>query len=473
MKIPNQKKSSNKLIIILSGFVGLLLLFAIIGKSLGWVGKKKMFEVDMAKVTFETIVEKVSASGMVRPVIEIKISPEVAGEIIELQIKEGDSVKSGDLLLKIRPDNFISSLNRSKANLNQQKANLAASKANLARAEAGFYRSQLEFNRQSLLHKEEMISDAEYELAEANYKIATQDLESAKQTVEAAIYIVKSSQATVDEAQENLMLTNIQAPMTGIVSKLDVEKGETVVGTSQMQGTEMLRIADLNNMEVRVDVNENDIIKISIGDTTLIDVDSYSYLKKEFKGVVTQIANSANNKVSSDAVTEFEVRIKILNDSYQDLLEEMDIIYPFRPGMTASVEIITMTKQNILTVPLSAVTTRQETKKGSLGSKDEGEDEDASYDKRSQDQEDDIQFDSETLEEIVFVHSEGKVKKVKVQTGISDFENIEIISGLSADDEIVTGPFLLVSKRLKDESAVVLREKDRGYQNEDEEDAND
>ena len=187
------------------------------------------------------------------------------------------------------------------------------------------------------------------------------------------------------------MLTNIQAPMTGIVSKLDVEKGETVVGTSQMQGTEMLRIADLNNMEVRVDVNENDIIKIAIGDTTLIDVDSYSYLKKEFKGVVTQIANSANNRVSSDAVTEFEVRIRILNDSYQDLLEEMDIIYPFRPGMTASVEIITMTKQNILTVPLSAVTTRKEIKKDSFESKDEGED--ASYDKRSQDREDEIQFD--------------------------------------------------------------------------------
>ena len=261
----------------------------------------------------------------------------------------------------------------------------------MARAEAGFYRSELEFNRQALLHKEEMISDSEYELAEANYKIATQDLESARQTVEAAIYIVKSSQATVDEAQENLMLTNIRAPMTGIVSKLDVEKGETVVGTSQMQGTEMLRIADLNNMEVRVDVNENDIIKIAIGDTTLIDVDSYSYLKKEFKGVVTQIANSAKDRVSSDAVTEFEVRIRILNDSYQDLLEEMDIIYPFRPGMTASVEIITMTKQNILTVPLSAVTTRKEIKGGSFGSKDEGED--ASYDKRSQDQEDEIQSD--------------------------------------------------------------------------------
>ena len=166
MKIPNQKKSNNRLVLFLSILAGLLLLFAIIGKSLGWVGKKKMFEVDMAKVSYNTIVEKVSASGMVRPVIEVKISPEVAGEIIDLQIKEGDSVKSGDLLLKIRPDNFISALNRSKANLNQQKANLASSRANLARAEAGFYRSQLEFNRQSLLHKDKMISDAEYELAD-------------------------------------------------------------------------------------------------------------------------------------------------------------------------------------------------------------------------------------------------------------------------------------------------------------------
>ena len=471
MKIINQKKSNNRLILFLSVVTGLLLLFAIIGKSLGWVGKKKMFEVDMAKVSFNTIIEKVSASGMVRPVIEVKISPEVAGEIIELQVKEGDSVKSGDLLLKIRPDNFISALNRSKANLNQQKANLAASRANLARAEAGFYRSQLDFNRQSLLHKEKMISDAEYELTEANYKIASQDLESAKQTVEAAVYIVKSSQASVDEAQENLMLTNIQAPMTGIVSKLDVEKGETVVGTSQMQGTEMLRIADLTNMEVRVDVNENDIIKISIGDTTLIDVDSYSYFKKEFKGVVTQIANSANNKVSSDAVTEFEVRIHILNESYQDLLEEMNIVYPFRPGMTASVEIITMTKDNILTVPLSAVTTRKRVTKEYPDT--EGKDDEYSGDKLSQDQEENIQSNSETLEEIVFVHQEGRVKRVQVQTGISDFENIEIIAGLSAEDEVVTGPFMLVSKRLKNNSYVVLREINRKGHSDDEDDAND
>ena len=471
MKIPNQKKSNYRLALFLSVLAGLLLLFAIIGKSYGWVGKKKMFEVDMAKVSLNTIVEKVSASGMVRPVIEVKISPEVAGEIIELQIEEGDSVKTGDLLLKIRPDNFISALNRSRANLNQQKANLAASRANLARAEASFYRSQLEFNRQSLLHKEKMISDAEYELAEANYKIATQDLESAKQTVEAAVYIVKSSQASVDEAQENLMLTNIQAPMTGIVSKLDVEKGETVVGTSQMQGTEMLRIADLTNMEVQVDVNENDIIKISIGDTTLIDVDSYSYFKKEFKGVVTQIANSANNKVSSDAITEFEVRIHILNESYQDLLKEMNIVYPFRPGMTASVEIITMTKDNILTVPLSAVTTRKKIKKKSYDSEEKADE--YSDDKLSMDQKENDQSNNELFEEIVFVHKEGIVKKVKVLTGISDFENIEIISGLSNEDEIVTGPFMLVSKRLKDNSLVVLRELDRKSQIDDEDDAKD
>ena len=291
------KKSNNKLLIIISGIAGVLVLFAVIGKSQGWVGKKKEIEVEVTNAAFKTIIEKVSASGMVQPVIEVKISPEVPGEIIELNIKEGDSVKLNDFLLKIRPDNFVSALERSNANLNQQMANLAASKSNLARAEAGYYRSRLEYDRQEQLHIEKVISNADFELAEANYKISMQDLESAKQSVQAGVYIVKSAQASVDEAEKNLKLTNIRAPMTGIVSKLDVEKGETVVGTSQMQGTEMLRIADLSNMEVRVDVNENDIIRISIGDTALIDVDSYSYMKKEFKGVVTQIANSAKAKL--------------------------------------------------------------------------------------------------------------------------------------------------------------------------------
>ena len=310
-----KKKSSNKILYILGGVVVVLILFAIIGKSQGWVGQKKAIEVESAKAERATVVEKVSASGSVQPVVEVKISPEVPGEIIELTIEEGDSVTKGDNLIRIRPDNFESALQRVVANYNQQKANLEDAKARLERAKATFKRNELEFNRQKKLFDEKVISEADFQLAEANYNVAKQDMVSAEQNVMAAKYVVQSSQASVDEAKENLRLTRITAPMNGIVSKLDVEEGETVVGTSQMQGTEMLRIADLSNMEVRVDVNENDIIRINNGDTAVIDVDSYSYMDKTFKGVVTQIANTANTKASSDAVTEFEVRIKILNSS--------------------------------------------------------------------------------------------------------------------------------------------------------------
>lgn len=438
-----KRKSQNKILYILIGVVVLLIIFAIVGKSQGWVGKKKAMEVELGKAERATIVEKVSASGSVQPVVEVKISPEVPGEIIELAIEEGDSVTRNDFLLKIRPDNFISAFNRARANLNQQKANLADAKARQARAEATYKRNELEYNRQKNLYDEKVISEADFQLAEANYNIAKQDLESANQNVEAAKFVVQSSQASVDEASENLQLTEIKAPMSGIVSKLDVEEGETVVGTSQMQGTEMLRIADLSNMEVRVDVNENDIIRISTGDTAVIDVDSYSHMDKQFKGVVTQIANTANDKASADAVTEFEVRIKILNSSYQDLVKDKGIKYPFRPGMTASVDIVTETKRNVLSVPLAAVTTRPKTKEGSEGTNSEEEN----------------LLDQE-LDEVVFTVDAGTAKKTVVKTGISDFERIEILEGLTEDQEIVAGPFLAVSKRLNDGDAVEAREDD-------------
>ncbi len=451
MALKQKKKSNNRILYILGAVVVLLIVFAVVGKSQGWVGQKKAVDIEVATAEKTTIVEKVSASGTVQPVIEVKISPEVAGEIIELVIEEGDSVTSEDFLLKIRPDNFISALERARANLNQQLANYADAKARLARAEASFVRAELEYNRQKKLYDQQVTSSADFEVAEANYKIAMQDLESARQSVEAAKYIVKSSEATVDEAEENLQLTEITAPMTGIVSKLDVEIGETVVGTSQMQGTEMLRIADLSNMEVRVDVNENDIIRIALGDTAIIDVDSYSYMDKEFKGVVTQIASTANAKVSTDAVTEFEVRVKILNDSYRDLIEEENITFPFRPGMTASVDIITETKFDVLTVPLASVTTRKP------GSEDDEDDDD-----RGDDEEDDqavTSFDDE-LEEVVFLFQEGIAVKRLVSTGISDFERIEITSGLEEGEQVISGPFLEVSKRLKDGDAVAVEEKD-------------
>lgn len=436
-----KKKSNNRIIYILLAVVGLLLVFAVIGKQAGWVGKKKASVVEVSEVEKSTIVEKVSASGTVQPVVEVKISPEVSGEITDLYIQEGDSVQEGTLLLKINPDNFIAASERANANLNQQRANLADSRARLARARATLTRSNQEYNRQKNLFSEKVISEADFQLAEANNEIAVQDLESAKQNVEAAKYIVASAGASVNEAKENLRRTSITSPMNGIVSKLSVEKGETVLGTSQMQGTEMLRIANLSNMEVRVDVNENDIIKLHDGDETVIDVDSYSYQDKEFRGIVTQIANTANDKSSADAVTEFEVRIKILNSSYQDLVQQGNR-YPFRPGMTASVDIITETKKGILIVPLSSVTTRVP---GEVNDEEE---------------EGDKKLNQDEAEEVVFVFVEEKAVKTLVKTGISDFESIEVLEGLKVGDKVISGPFLAVSKRLNDGDDVEIEEED-------------
>ncbi|MEQ9297424.1 MAG: efflux RND transporter periplasmic adaptor subunit [Cyclobacteriaceae bacterium] len=447
---------SNKWIYYLAGVAVVLVVVAIIGKSQGWFGNKKPTEVEFAKVERRTIVEKVGASGDIQPEVEVSISPEVPGEIIELTIKEGDTVTMGQLLVKIRPDNFVSALERANANYNQQKANLADSRARLARTEAQFKRSELEFNRQNQLYEQQVISTADNELAEANFKIAQQDLISAKQNVIAADYIVKSAQASVDEAQENLRRTSISAPMSGTVSLLNVELGERVVGTSQMAGTELLRIADLSLMEVRVDVNENDIIRIMKSDTATIEVDSYSSMDKEFMGIVTQIANTANNKVSDDAVTEFEVRIRILRSSYEDLIKEKGISNPFKPGMTASVEIITETKENIITVPLSAVATRsaKQLEDDAKENRDEEDDEDEEDSER----EEILSAEERELFEVVFIHENEEATLVKVKTGISDYEHIEILEGLSIDQEIISGPYVAVSKRLRDGDGVVEME---------------
>ncbi len=425
----------------------ILIVAAIVGKSTGLIGKKKEIEVDLTETKLGTIVEKVSASGTVRPVNEVNLSPDVSGEITELLIKEGDSVIAGALLVKIRPDNFINALERAEANHNQQLANLASARASLARATATFERMKDEYDRNKKLHEEKVISDAAWQLAEQNFKVSQNDLESARQNVNAAQYIVKSAKATVEDAKENLRLTNVHAPVSGTVSKLSVEKGERVVGTQQFAGTEMLRIADLNKMEVRVDVNENDIIRISVGDTAIIDVDSYSYMGKLFKGVVTQIANTAKDKVSSDAVTEFEVRVRILNSSFADLVKEGRKT-PFRPGMTASVDIITEQKDDILVVPLAAVTTRKlsEVLKDSIDSEESDEEELISSSGNNKEDE---------KVEVVFVFDEGVAKLTRVKTGISDYDNIEIIEGLEEGGKVISGPFLAVSRRLKNEDPVV------------------
>lgn len=443
-----QKKKSNKVIYYLIGVIVVLIVVFALGSAMGWIGKPKEIEVELAKAKRVTIVEKVSASGTVQPVTEVKIAPEVSGEIIQLMIEEGDSVKRGNPLVKIRPDTWQSQLERAEASLSQQRANLEQSKASLLRAQATLIRTEAEYKRNQKLYEEKVISDADWQLAKQNFEVAKNDVASAEQQVEAARFIIRSSQASLSEAAENFRKTTVVAPMDGVVSKLIVKNGERVVGTQTMTGTEMLRIADLNKMEVRVDVNENDIVRVHLGDTAVIDVDAYSTQNKEFRGVVTLIANTAKDKTSTDAITEFEVRILILPSSYQDLVQAGNR-FPFRPGMTASVDIMTQRKPNALAVPLAAVTTRNPDAPQEDGDGPRGN---GGNNNNNNNQQNTAKkpIGTKADKTVIFVNENGTAKMVEVKTGISDYDNIEIVSGIGDSTEVVTGPFLAVSKRLKD-----------------------
>jgi HlyD family secretion protein len=448
------KKKSNKIWWIIGGLLLAVVLFLIIGKKAGWIGAEKPSQVELAKVAVGNLTQTVSASGKVQPEVEVKISPDVPGEIIALYVKEGDSVQKGQLLLKIQPENYLSAVDRSKAGVNQSKASAEQSKAAIARAESQLTRAQAEFNRQQQLYKDKVVSLAELQTAEANLLAAKQDLASSKSSYDAARFGISSSEAALKDASENLRKTNIYAPMSGIVSKLAVELGERVVGTSQMAGTELLRIANLNNMEVRVNVNENDIIRVDLGDTVIVDVDAYSDQNKKFKGIVTRVANTAIGSGgsltaaaanSTEGVTEFEVRIKILPSSYSDLIDHAKgRKYPFKPGMTATVDIVTDQKNGVLLVPISAVTTRT----GKVQNSDENQERFGAVQQET--------TKEEKPKEIVFVNENGVAKKREVTTGITDISsgNIEILSGLKAGDQIVTGPFIEVSKKLEEDTKI-------------------
>ena len=442
--------NSKRTWMIIGGAVVLIFGGLFLAKKMEWIGKVEPTEVEFAKVSRSTIIEKVSASGKIQPEVEVKLSPDVSGEIVSLNVAEGDSVVAGQELLKIRPDNYVSLLARAEAQMNATKANMEQSKAVLAQSEARLSKAKIDYDRNAKLHKDKVISDADFDQFVSAYTVAKQDLEAAKANVNAANYNVKSSQATLKEAKTNLTKTTIYAPQSGIISKLNVELGERVVGTSQMAGTEMLRIANLNKMEVRVNVNENDITRVSIGDTVLIDVDAFSSSERKFKGVVYEIASSANSSgtasaVSNDAVTEFEVKIRVLRSSYADLIKGK-LSYPLKPGMTASVEILTNRKENIATVPLSSVTTREigaEVKEG------EKKEEDGTNATNSNDALE-AKKRKENTKEVVFVMEKGKAKMIQVKTGISDFENIEIVNGLKDGQEIIAGPYATVAKKLKE-----------------------
>lgn len=440
------RNNSNRLFFILGSVLILILLGAFLAKKRGWIGRKTGIEVTVAKAQKDQIVEKVSASGKIQPEVEVKISPDVPGEITDLYVEEGDSVVKGQLLLKIRADNYVSVVQMQQAQVNTQRANLAQAKAQLAQTIANSTQTQLTHKRNTGLYKQKVISQADFEASKAAYDVSRQEIEAAKQRVRAAQYNLQSALASLEESRKNLNKTTIYAPVSGTISKLSVEKGERVVGTSQMAGTELMRIANLNSMEVRVNVNENDIIRVNVGDSAIVEVDSYAGEDEKFRGVVTQIANTAKDAMTLEAVTEFEVRIRLINDSFKHLANNRRNTTPFRPGMTASVDIITEQKNNVLTVPLSAVTTRAADDKLKI-TRTANTTNEANQPRKQED-----------IEEIVFVLRNGKAQAVKVKTGISDFDNIEIISGLKAGDEVVSGPFRAVSKQLEDGKAVIVKD---------------
>ena len=431
---------------IIIGIIILALATLVYGKKQGWFGKKehgKKVETTFAKRV--AILEKVSATGKIQPEVEVKLSSEVSGEIIKLPIKEGQEVKKGDLLVMINPDIYKSTLNRAVAGLQSQKANLDQSKARLEEAKANY-------NRTKTLFDKGIISQAEWDKTASAYKIAQANANATK-------YSVQSTAATVSEARDNLGRTSIYAPMSGTVSKLNVELGERVVGTKQMAGTEIVRVANLNNMEVVVDVNENDIIKVSLRDTTVVEVDAYP--KKKFKGIVTEIANSSKTQGGADQVTNFEVKVRILEESYQDLLVGKPKSYsPFRPGMTASVDIITNRKDDVLAVPISAVVMKNDTvaKKKSYKRKD----------RNKKPTKKDLKKKNDALFECVFVADGKKARLKKISTGIQDDTYIEILSGIDENSKVITGPYNLVTKKLKAGDAILVK-KDKKAQKEAEE----
>lgn len=451
-------RGKKKLIWYLLISVVVLIIFLVIAKSSGWIGKQEGTKVSVGKAELKNIVESVSANGKIQPEVEVKISPDVSGEVRELYVQEGDSVVEGQLLAVIDPELYQSALDRAEAIYSNSQANLASARARLIQNEARLNEVKAQFDRNKKLFDQQLISEAEFQTAKSAFAGAKADDESGRQSVIAAEYSVKTQEAGIKEARKNLSRTRIYAPVNGTVSRLSVEKGERVVGTSQMAGTEMMRIANLNNMEVSVDVNENDIVKVGIGDTCLIEVDSYN--NRKFQGVVTEVANSATltQATTSDQVTNFVVKIRILRSSYADLTAAYGVKKAvFRPGMSASVEIQTESAYQVLAVPIESVTlkskslldsTNQKTRKSA---KTEGE-------KTNNDL------------EMVFLHIAGKAVLKPVKTGIQDDKFIRITEGLSLNDEVIVGPYSAVSRTLKQNDPVKVVDKSELFETKDKKD---
>jgi HlyD family secretion protein len=419
-------------------YIGIVLVVTIVvlivGKKKGWFGKELTTQVSVEKMESRDIIEIITANGKIQPETEVKVSPDVSGEIVELYVKEGDQVKKGMLMLKIKPDNYISMRNRAEATLNSTRARLTQAKAQLSQ-------SKLEFDRKSKLWEQKAISEAEFQQSETAWFSALAEKEAAE-------FSVASAEASLREAEEELRKTSIYAPMDGTISMLGVELGERVVGTSLMTGTELLRVADLSRMEVEVEVNENDIVRVQLGDTALVEVDAY--LGRKFKGNVTEIPISANRSgLTTDQVTNFNVKILLIPESYEDL-NKGNMLTPFRPGMSATADIQTDRKTGVFSLPIQAVTTRPDSIRVETDSTS-------------------ITTDSPLTGErisVVFIAISDTAHARPVETGIQDDRYIEILSGVDTSERVISGPYSAVSKNLKHKSLIEVVDKDELFKKE-------
>jgi HlyD family secretion protein len=421
-------------------------------KKAGVIGKEEGTEVTTEKVALRTITESVNASGKVYPEIEVKVSPDISGEIVSLFVEEGDSVKKGQLLAKIYADIYSSQRDQVTASVNQVKAQYENVKANLSGLKTVYENTKATNERYKKLFADKIVSRSEYEQTEQAFRSAESNYNGAKESIKSGEAQIQGVRAQLARAEKDLARTSILAPMDGIVSSMGVKKGERVVGTAQMAGTEMMRVADMKSIEVRVDVGENDITKVKIGDTALVEVDAYN--NRKFKGIVYKIANPVSTATSAMAstteVANYKVHIRLFTDSYQDLIKE-NAKFPFRPGMTASADIQTKSKVNVISVPLNSVTTRDK----------EGQGKETKVSSNATTNNEEPAKADEELSEVVFVlQKDNKVKMVKVKTDIQDLNYIQV-EGVKVGDVVITGPYSTVSKSLKDGDLVkpVTKEK--------------
>ena len=418
-----------KIIKMLGAVVVLLIIVLLVGKNKGWFGGGGGLTVQTDSVAVRDIAETVTASGKIYPVNEVKISAEISGEIVDLPVYEGMMVKAGQLLVRINPDLYESQVEQAEAAVNNAKANLATARSRKLQSEVNMENATIAFERSKKLFADKVISQAEYEQAELAYKTAKAEIEIAKESVTGMEYTVKSAEATLRQMRDNYKRTAIYSPIPGTVFGLSKKAGEKVLGTIQMSGDVLMSIANLNDMEVQVDVSENDVLRIDLGDTAEIEVDAY--LDRKFKGIVTQIANSAGSggliQVATEQATNFKVKIRILPESYADL--NADGKFPFYPGMSATADIRTNTEKDVLTVPIQAVTTREDTSKA-----------------------------GETSIMVWTISNDSAVMRM-VTTGIQDDSYIQILDGLKEGDVVISGPYNTVATILNDGDKVQVEKK--------------